>query len=67
MMTLDDQMNEWLATRERIAGHIKALHPANRSNFVGDANAKAAAASLAKLNAWQQEIDELMIDWLMPG
>jgi hypothetical protein len=65
-MTLDEQMNEWLATRERIAGHIKALNPARRSHFVADSNAKAAAASLAKLNAWQQEIDELMIDWLMP-
>jgi hypothetical protein len=66
-MTLDKQMNEWLATRERIAGHIKALNPASRSHFVGDSSAKAAAASLAKLTAWQQEIDELMIDWLMPG
>ncbi len=66
-MTQDEQMNEWLATRERIAEHIKALNPASRSHFVGDLNAKAAAASLAKLNAWQQEIDELMIDWLMPG
>jgi hypothetical protein len=65
-MTLDEQMNEWLATRERIADHIKTLNPASRSHFVGDSNAKAAAAALAKLKAWQQEIDELMIDWLMP-
>ena len=65
-MTLDDQMNEWLATRERIADHIKALNPASRSHSVGDATAKAAATSLSKLNAWQLEIDELMIDWLMP-
>jgi hypothetical protein len=65
-MTLDEQMNEWLATRERIAGHVKALNTANRSHFVGDPSAKTAAASLAKLKAWQQEIDELMIDWLMP-
>ena len=65
-MTLDDQMNEWLATRKRIANHIKALNPASRSHSVGDATAKAAATSLGKLNAWQLEIDELMIDWLMP-
>jgi hypothetical protein len=65
-MMLDEQMNEWFATRERIANHIKVLNPASRSHFVGDSDAKAAAASLAKLNAWQQEIDELMIDLLMP-
>jgi len=66
-MMLDEQMNEWLATRERIAAHISALVARNRIHLVGDASADAAAASLAKLKSWQQEIDELMIDWLMPG
>jgi hypothetical protein len=61
-MTVDDQMNEWLATRERIVGHIEALTSANRIHLVGDSYAETAAASLAKLRAWRQEINELMID-----
>ncbi len=65
-MTMDDLMNEWLQTRERIATQITALNAVNRVHLVGDPCAEAAALSLAKLKAWQQEIDELMIDWLMP-
>jgi hypothetical protein len=65
-MTMDELMTEWLETRERIASHIKALTSTSCIHLVGDPRAEAAAASLAKLKAWQQEIDELMIDWLMP-
>ena len=66
MMTMDEQMNEWLATRERIAAHVEILAVGSRIHLVGDSASDAAEASLAKLKLWQQEIDELMIDWLMP-
>ena len=65
-MTMDEQMNEWLATRERIVEHIRTLSSGNRIHLVGDAAADAAERSLARLRLWQQEIDEQMIDWLMP-
>ena len=66
MMTMDEQTHEWIATRERIAAHIYTLVTGRRIHLVGDAASDAAEASLAKLKAWQQDIDELMIDWLMP-
>ncbi len=65
-MTMDELMNEWLQTRERIAAQIAALNTGIRVHLVGDPCAEAAELSLAKLIAWQREIDELMIDWLMP-
>jgi hypothetical protein len=64
-MTMDDLMTEWLETRERIVSQITALNAGCRIHLVGDPCADAAALSLAKLKAWQQEIDELMIAWLM--
>jgi len=66
-MTIDEQMTEWLSTRDRIAAHIAALDTGKRLHLVGDAAAEAVQTSLAKLRAWQEEIDALMIDWLMPG
>jgi hypothetical protein len=65
-MTIEELMNEWRETRERIAVHIEAIGSGSRIHLVGDPSADAAEASLAKLRAWQQEIDELMIEWLMP-
>ncbi len=65
-MTIEELMNEWRGTRERIAVHIDAIGSSNRIHLVGDPSADAAEVSLAKLKAWQQEIDELMIEWLMP-
>ena len=66
-MTIDEQMTEWLSTRDRIVVHIAALDAGKRIHLVGDAAADAVQNSLAKLRAWQEEIDALMIDWLMPG
>jgi hypothetical protein len=66
-MTMEEQTNEWLETRERIVCHIRMLGAVSRIHLVGDPCADAATSSLAKLKAWQQEIDEMMIDWLMPG
>lgn len=65
-MTIVELMNEWRETRDRIAAHIDAIGFGSRIYLVGDPSADATELSLAKLKAWQQEIDELMIDWLMP-
>ena len=65
-MTIEELMNEWRETRERIAAHIEAIGSGGGIHLVGDPSADAAKVSLAKLKAWQQEIDELMIEWLMP-
>jgi hypothetical protein len=65
-MTIEELMNEWRETRDRIAVHIEAISSGSRIHLVGDPSADAAEVSLAKLKAWQLEIDELMIEWLMP-
>ena len=46
--------------------HIVDVGSGGGIHLVGDPSADAAEVSLAKLKAWQQEIDELMIEWLMP-
>ena len=45
---------------------MNTLFQRNRIHLVGAPAAGAASASLAKLQSWQQEIDELMLEWLMP-
>jgi len=65
-MTIEELMNEWRETRDRIALHIETISRGCRIHLVGDPSSDAAEVSLAKLKAWQKEIDELMIEWLMP-
>lgn len=64
-MTWEELHEEWMLTRERLTAHIERLQPQPRLHSVGGPG-EAAKRALERLTAWRTELDELVIETLMP-
>jgi hypothetical protein len=67
-MSVEEQLEQWAETRDRIAAHLELLRARKpKLHVVGNDAAEPITTGIEKLTKWQAELDAVVIELLMPG